>query len=88
MSVHYSIIARDSDMIVFETLVNKDKNQRQLRSECMEIITVKESENKSIITKMNSSMNKSVDSENPDESQLWTEPLTRITGNIELNLLL
>ena len=88
MSVHYCIIARDSDMIVFESLVNKDKNSRQLRSESMEIITIKEKENKSIITKMNSSMNKSVDGENPDESQLWTEPLTRIAGNIELNLLL
>ncbi len=88
MSVHYCVIARDSDMIVFETLVNKDKNARQLRSELMEIITIKERENKSIISKMNSSMNKSIDAENPDESQLWTEPLTRITGNIELNLLL
>jgi len=28
MSVHYCVIARDSDMIVFETLTNKEMNPR------------------------------------------------------------
>ena len=63
MSVHYCVIARDSDMIVFECLQNKEMNPRQLRSEAMEIITVKEKDNEHIIQKMNSSIN-SKDQEN------------------------
>lgn len=60
MSVHYCVIARDSDMIVFESLVNKDMNPRQLRSEAMEIITQKEKENEHIIAKMNHSKSPSM----------------------------
>lgn len=68
MSVHYCVIARDSDMIVFECLVNKDMNPRQLRSEAMEIITREEKDNEHIISKMNSSVSssKSTDIENPE----------------------
>lgn len=95
MSVHYCIISRDSDMIVFENLVNKDMNPRQLRSEAMEIITQKEKESEHIIAKMNNSItkspssNRSVDIEDPAaEAQLWCESLTRITGSVELNILL
>jgi hypothetical protein len=58
MSVHYCVIARDSDMIVFEILVNKEMNPRQLKSETMEIVTAKEEEYKSTIQKMNSSLSK------------------------------
>lgn len=64
MSVHYCVIARDSDMIVFEALVNKEMNPRQLRSEVMEIITVKEKDNEQIIAKMNNSISKNSDLEN------------------------
>jgi hypothetical protein len=91
MSVHYCVIARDSDMIVFECPVNKEMNPRQLRSEAMEIITAKESDNEHIISKMNSSVgsSKSTDIENPElQAQQWCEALTRITGSVELNLLL
>jgi len=63
-------------------------NPRQLRSEAMEIITVKEKDNEHIIQKMNSSIN-SKDQENQEvEVQQWCEALTRITGSVELNLLL
>ena len=37
--IHYCFIARDSDMIVFEKLVNKKLNQRQLTNEAMQIVT-------------------------------------------------
>ena len=88
MSVHYGFIARDSDMVVFEILINKEMNPRQLRSDSIEILSVKEKESKDIITKMNSSTNKA-DQENPDgEMELFCEPLTRITGGVELNMLL
>lgn len=52
-------------MVVFETLVNKDFNPRQLMSEALEVITAKEKESASLIAKMNNSMNKSADLENP-----------------------
>lgn len=91
MSVHYCVIARDSDMIVFECLVNKDMNPRQLRSEAMEIITTQEKDNEHLISKLNSSVgsSKSTDLENPElAAKQWCEALTRITGSVELNLLL
>jgi hypothetical protein len=88
MSVHYGFIARDSDMVVFELLVNKEMNPRQLRSDSIEILSAKEKESKDVISKMNLSTNKA-DSENPaDIMELFCEPLTRITGGVELNLLL
>jgi len=38
---------------------------------------------------MNNSLNRTADNENPQaDAQLWTEPLTRITGSVELNVLL
>ena len=37
--VHYCFIARDSDMIVFEKIVNKKLNQRQLTNEAVQIVT-------------------------------------------------
>ena len=37
--IHYCFIARDSDMIVFEKIVNKKLNQRQLTNEAMQIVT-------------------------------------------------
>ena len=37
--IHYCFIARDSDMIVFEKLVNKQINQRQLTNEAVQIIS-------------------------------------------------
>lgn len=37
--VHYCFIARDSDMIVFEKLVNKQINQRQLTNEAVQLIS-------------------------------------------------
>ena len=64
MSVQYCIIARDSDMVVFESLVNKDFNPRQLLSEALEVITMKEKDSAHLIAKMNNSMNKSTDLEN------------------------
>ena len=51
--VHYCVIARDSDMIVFETLVNKELNPRQVRGEAMDIITQREKDNEALIKKMN-----------------------------------
>ena len=78
-------------MIVFECLVNKDMNPRQLRSEAMEIITREEKDNEHIISKMNSSVSssKSADIENPElAAQQWCEALARVTGSVELNLLL
>ena len=42
--VHFCVIARDSDMVVFEALVTKSMNQRQLRNEAVEVITIKEKE--------------------------------------------
>ena len=36
--VHYCFIARDSDMIVFEKLVNKSLNQSQLTNEAIRIV--------------------------------------------------
>ncbi len=78
-------------MIVFECLVNKDMNPRQLRSEAMEIITREEKDNEHIISKMNSSVSssKSTDIENPElAAQQWCEALARVTGSVELNLLL
>ncbi len=88
MSVHYGFIARDSDMVVFEILINKEMNPRQIRSDSIEILSAKEKQSADVITKMNSSTNKA-DSESPEESmELFCEPLTRITGGVELNLLL
>ena len=57
--VHYCVIARDSDMIVFESLMNKELNVRQLKSEAIDFITQKESENEVVIKKMNTSMTSS-----------------------------
>jgi hypothetical protein len=57
--VHYCVIARDSDMIVFESLMNKELNVRQLKSEALDFITQKESENEVVIKKMNTSMTSS-----------------------------
>ena len=37
--VHYCFIARDSDMIVFEKLVNKSLNLRQLTNEAVQMVT-------------------------------------------------
>ena len=69
--VHFCLIARDSDMIVFETLVNKEMNPRQLRAEVMEIVTEKEKDSSSVIAKMNSSQTK-IDPENPDaDAERW-----------------
>ena len=88
MSVHYGFIARNSDMVVFEILINKEMNPRQLRSDSIEILSEKEKQSADIITKMNSSTSKA-DQENADEQiELFCEPLTRITGGVELNLLL
>ena len=89
--MHYCVIARDSDMIVFEILMNKELNVRQLKSEAMDFITQKESENELIIKKMNTSMSSSRSQDlesNEQESQFWSEPLKRITTSVELNLLL
>ena len=41
--VHYCFVARDSDMIVFEKLVNRDLNQRQLTNEAIQVIQSLES---------------------------------------------
>ena len=57
--VHYCVIARDSDMIVFESLMNKELNVRKLKSEALDFITQKESENEVVIKKMNTSMTSS-----------------------------
>ena len=38
-NVHYVFIARDSDMIVFEKLVNRDLNAKHLNQQSVEIIT-------------------------------------------------
>ena len=43
--VHYCFIARDSDMIVFEKLVNKGLNASQVTNEAVQIVT--QLENKS-----------------------------------------
>ena len=66
MSVHYGFIARNSDMVVFEILINKEMNPRQLRSDSIEILSEKEKQSADIITKMNSSTSKA-DQENADE---------------------
>lgn len=36
--VHYCFIARDSDMIVFEKLINKNLNQKQLTNEAVQMM--------------------------------------------------
>jgi predicted ATP-grasp superfamily ATP-dependent carboligase len=38
-SIHYCFIARDSDIIVFEKLVNKSLNPRQLTNEAVQIVS-------------------------------------------------
>ena len=88
MSVHYCFIARDSDMVVFENLVNKDLKQSQLKDEAIEILVSKEKEVKDVILKMNSSVSSAVDEETKDDSLTWFEPLPRITGGVELHLML
>ena len=40
--VHYCFVARDSDMIVFEKLVNRGLNQRQLTNEAVTLISAQE----------------------------------------------
>jgi hypothetical protein len=87
MSVHYGFIAKDSDMIVFEILVNKEMNPRQVKAAVIEVVVVKEEENKDVIQRMNTSNSKS-DTENPDMVEQFCEPLKSITGGVELNLLL
>ena len=37
--MHYCFIARDSDMIVFEKLINKQLNQRQLTNEAVQLVS-------------------------------------------------
>ena len=37
--IHYCFIARDSDMIVFEKMVNKKLNKSQLTNEAVQIVT-------------------------------------------------
>ena len=37
--IHYVFIARDSDMVVFERLVNKKLTLNQLNHEAIEIVT-------------------------------------------------
>ena len=37
--IHYCFIARDSDMIVFEKVVNKSLNPRQLTNETVQIVS-------------------------------------------------
>ena len=49
MSVHYGFIAKDSDMIVFEILVNKEMNPRQVKAAVIEVVVVKELANKDVI---------------------------------------
>ena len=49
-AVHYCFIARDSDMIVFECLVNKDYKQPQLRTFAVDLLVQKERENKNKLT--------------------------------------
>ena len=89
MSVHFCVIARDSDMVVFETLVNKDMNQRQLRSEAIEVITHIERENEALKSQMIMNRSQDPDLESQDKSMTWCEALTRITGkSVELNVLL
>ena len=40
--VHYCFVARDSDVIVFEKLVNRDLNQRQLPNVAVTLISAQE----------------------------------------------
>lgn len=42
--VHYCFIARDSDMIVFEKLINKNLNQKQLTNEAVQMMQTIEQE--------------------------------------------
>ena len=41
-NVHYCFIARDSDMVVFEILLNQDLNMRQLQNEVIEMLVAQE----------------------------------------------
>ena len=41
-NVHYCFIARDSDMVVFEILLNSDLNLRQLQNEMTELLVAQE----------------------------------------------
>lgn len=48
-NVYYCIIARDSDMVVFEYLLNKDLKQSQLKDTIVEIIGQKEEDKREMI---------------------------------------
>ena len=87
-TVHYCFIARDSDMIVFECLVTKDLKQPQLRTISVDLITLKEKENASTLTRMNSSTASALDAEQGEDILLWTEPCPQITGGVEIHVLL
>ena len=87
-TVHYCFIARDSDMIVFECLVTKDLKQPQLRTISVDLITLKEKENASTLTRMNSSTTSALDAEQGEDILLWTEPCPQITGGVEIHVLL
>lgn len=50
--IYYCMIARDSDMVVFEYLINKDLKQSQLRDTIDEILVKKEAEKKEMIEYM------------------------------------
>ena len=51
-NVYYCIIARDSDMVVFEYLINKELKQNQLKDTIVEMIGQKEEQKKEMIEYM------------------------------------
>ena len=76
-------------MVVFECLVNKDYGQGQLNDAVIQIISIKEDEERDKISNMNrSDISFSVDEEDPEDSVTWCEALPAITGGVELHLLL
>lgn len=89
--VHYCIIARDSDMVVFECLLNKELKQSQLKDTIGDIIAEKENQNKETIEMMLSG-EPTKNPDDPEEANAgppicnWLESLPAITGGVELHL--
>ena len=77
----YCLIARDSNLLVFETFED-DSYRQQLRKECKSILSKKEREYKQVITKM-----LNIDTEDPlIDSVQWCERLKFITAKFHLLL--
>ena len=81
--MHYCVIARDSQMFVFENFSEEMNKSQQLRFECQQLIAMREKDSQHLIAKM-----VNIDTEDPtEESVEWTESITRgITASFHLML--